>query len=76
MEGPSTRTHSVKLLFPPSFLQRDLGGCCAPPQPCPLLLSHLPITLFRSCSGLEQQQPDPAQHSHHPSRMTGIRDLE
>lgn len=69
MEGLSTNT---QLLFFFSFLG-TLGGFWALPQPCPLLLIHLALTLYASCLGLDQQQQ---QHSHHPSKMTGTRDLK
>lgn len=68
MEGLSTNT---QLLFFFSFLG-TLGGFWALPQPCPLLLIHLALTLYASCLGLGEQQ----QHSHHPSKMTGTRDLK
>lgn len=68
MEGLSTNT---QLLFFLSFLG-TLGGFWALPQPCPLLLIHLALTLYASL-GLDEQQQ---QHSHHPSKMTGTRNLK
>lgn len=54
MEGLSTNT---QLLFFLSFLG-TLGGFWALPQPCPLLLIHLALTLYASCLGLDEQQQD------------------
>lgn len=62
---------NTQLLFFLSFLG-TLEGFWALPQPCPLLLIHLPLTLYASCLGLEEQQ----QHFHHPSKMTGTRNLK